>query len=249
MKKKKPLKVKKTSHKGIKPQNPLKNIFLWMKGATAVFFLASFLFITIPKYQPLVCGNSISCANDLSGMIENGALGIFNNQPINVPNIDNSIDPPAPVLGAETAVGDKHIYVDLSTQTLTAYQGSTMYMKTLISSGKWHPTPTGDFTIWVKLKSTRMSGGTGDDYYNLPNVPYTMFFSNSEVSKAAGFSLHGAYWHNNFGHPMSHGCVNMRTIDAKKLYEWASPETKSNTTYASNENPGTVVTIYGQAPL
>jgi hypothetical protein len=93
-----------------------------------------------------------------------------------------------------------------------------------------------------------MSGGEGADYYYLPNVPFVMFFSNDKVAASRGFSLHGTYWHDNFGHAMSHGCVNMRTIDAQKLYEWVSPQTTGNTTLASDTNPGTVVTIYGKAP-
>ena len=88
-----------------------------------------------------------------------------------------------------------------------------------------------------------MSGGSGADYYNLPNVPYVMFFSNNQVPASAGFSLHGTYWHNNFGHRMSHGCVNMKTTDVAKLYEWADPPTAGNTTRANDTNPGTKVTI------
>jgi lipoprotein-anchoring transpeptidase ErfK/SrfK len=121
-------------------------------------------------------------------------------------------------------------------------------METLISSGKWFPTPPGEYSVWVKLKATRMSGGEGADYYDLPNVPYVMFFYNNDLPKMKGFSLHGAYWHNNFGHPMSHGCVNMRTIDAEKLYNWIGPTTTSNITYADKDNPGTKVIIYGKAP-
>ena len=63
-----------------------------------------------------------------------------------------------------------------------------------------------------------------------------------------GYSIHGAYWHNNFGHPMSHGCVNMKTEDAEQIYNWANPPTEGNTTYATKENPGTEVVIYGTAP-
>ncbi len=118
------------------------------------------------------------------------------------------------VLGTETPTGEKHIYVDLSTQTLYAYQGDNLVMKTLISSGKWNPTPVGNFHIWEKLVSTRMKGGEGDDAYDLPNVPYVMYFYQD-------YGLHGAYWHDNFGHEMSHGCVNMRQVDAKALFEWA----------------------------
>jgi len=59
-----------------------------------------------------------------------------------------------------------------------------------------------------------MSGGSGNDAYNLPNVPYVMFFYRD-------YGLHGAYWHNNFGHTMSHGCINLRQVDARDLFKWA----------------------------
>lgn len=152
------------------------------------------------------------------------------------------------VLGDSTVSGEKHIYVDLTNQKLYAYQDNTLFLETYVSTGKWFPTPPGDYDIWVKIRSTRMSGGSGDDYYNLPNVPFVMFFSNNSVPKSAGFSLHGAYWHNNFGHAMSHGCVNLKIADAEKLYAWVSPKTTSNTTYADSKNQGTKITIYGEAP-
>lgn len=196
------------------------------------------------------CANSLSCKESLSLKVDNGELAVFSGQTIPVPTIDlMENEPPVNVLGETTADSEKHIYVDLGTQTLTAYQGDTLYMTAKISSGKWFPTPTGEFTIWEKLKATKMSGGEGADYYYLPNVPYVMFFSNDKVAAGRGFSLHGAYWHNNFGHPMSHGCVNMRTIDAKKLYDWVNPNTVGNVTAASKDDPGTKITIYGEPPV
>lgn len=95
-----------------------------------------------------------------------------------------------------------------------------------------------------------MSGGSRalGTYYNLPNVPYTMYFYNEETPKSRGFGIHGAYWHNNFGYPMSHGCINMRIKDVEKLYYWATPYSASNTTYATEEDPGTPIRIYGVAP-
>ncbi len=101
-------------------------------------------------------------------------------------------------------------------------------MDTFIASGKWDPTPVGNFHIWEKLVSTTMAGGSGADAYNLPNVPYVMYFYQD-------YGLHGAYWHNNFGHPMSHGCVNERIVDAKALYEWADGP--------SGDQPGTAVSV------
>lgn len=197
-------------------------------------FLLVGIFVLQKSIASSACANTLSCKESLELKVENDAIAIFNGQKITPPRIDIAKEKTLRVLGEATLTGEKHVYVDLATQTLTAYQGDTLVMKTLISSGKWFPTPTGDFKIWEKLRATRMSGGEGADYYDLPNVPFVMFYSGSGVAAGRGFSLHGAYWHNNFGHPMSHGCVNMRIIDAEKLFYWADSDT--------------VITIYGEAP-
>lgn len=148
---------------------------------------------------------------------------------------------------------NKRIEVDLTNQKVYAFEGNDLVYAFTISSGKWYPTPTGEFTIWAKVRSQKMSGGNKSigTYYYLPNVPYVMFFSNNDISKMRGFSFHGTYWHDNFGHPMSHGCVNMKTADAKILYEWVNPpvvDPSSWSTLADATNPGTRVIIYGQTP-
>jgi lipoprotein-anchoring transpeptidase ErfK/SrfK len=214
----------------------------------AVFALG--LLIVYLSVQRPFCANSKSCKESFSLNVENEVPGVFDGQTVMPPNIDLAKNEQTKkVLGEATLTGEKHIYVDLTNQTLTAYQGDTLFMKTQISSGKWHPTPTGEFTIWEKVRATRMTGGEGADYYDLPNVPYVMFFGGGNVPDGSGFGLHGTYWHDNFGHPMSHGCVNMRTIDAEKLYDWVDPPTNGNTTISGTGNPGTTITIYGQAPL
>lgn len=191
------------------------------------------------------CANTLSCKTLPTLAIENESLGVFENQTVIPPQIDLAAEPIVPnVLGDTTAKGEKHIYVDLEHQLLSAYDGDTLFMETPVSTGKWGRTPAGEYTIWVKMRSTRMSGGSGADYYNLPNVPYVMFFYSPTVPKISGYSFHGAYWHDNFGHPMSHGCVNMRQIDAEKLYNWATPATTSSITYVDSTNTGTKVTIY-----
>lgn len=202
-----------------------------------IFSLASFIGIFVLQKSIIgtTCANTASCKESLGLKVENGAVATFNGQKIVPPQIDLAKkEVPTKVLGEATLTGEKHIYVDLSTQTLSAYQGDTLFLQTLISSGKWFPTPIGDFTIWEMLRATRMSGGEGADAYDLPNVPYVMFYSGSGIAAGRGFSLHGTYWHNNFGHPMSHGCINMRTIDAEKIFYWAEV--------------GTTITVYGQAP-
>lgn len=196
------------------------------------------------------CANSLSCKESLSLNIENESAGVFNGQKIIPPTIDLAKENlNSAVLAEATVAGEKHINVDLSTQMLTAYEGDTVFMQVPVSTGKWGKTPTGEFSIWEKLRATKMSGGSGADYYYLPNVPFVMFFSNDQVSAGRGFSLHGTYWHNNFGHPMSHGCVNMKTADAEKLYHWVNPVAGGkNATLATKDNPGTKITIYGDAP-
>lgn len=227
-----------------------KQSFKWSFFLTLLVAVLAFGFLIIfQSVKKPFCASSDNCNESLSLNIENDSLGVFNGQTITPPKIDLAKkETTKKVLGEVTLTGEKHIYIDLSTQTLTAYQGDTLFMEAKISSGKWYPTPTGEFTIWEKVLATKMSGGEGADYYYLPNVPYVMFFEGSGASAGAGFSLHGTYWHNNFGHPMSHGCVNMRSVDAEKLFYWADPVGASNTTKASKENLGTKITIYGKAP-
>jgi len=105
----------------------------------------------------------------------------------------------------------KSIVIDLSEQTLTAYENTTPVLSVLISAGlPYTPTPIGEFAIYEKLRSQTMVGPG----YRLPNVQYVAYFYRS-------YAIHGTYWHNNFGHPMSHGCVNMTNADAQWLYDWA----------------------------
>jgi lipoprotein-anchoring transpeptidase ErfK/SrfK len=180
-------------------------------GALVVIVGAMVLF---PQTGP-PCANDKTCSSDLTEQIDNSAKGIFQGRTIIPPAIDPAHDTTNPsVLGETADPGEKHIYVDLSTQKLYAFQGDTKVLQSYIASGKWNPTPVGNFHIWTKLRATRMSGGEGADYYNLPNVPYVMYFYQD-------YGLHGAYWHDNFGHKMSHGCVNLREVDARDLYNWA----------------------------
>jgi hypothetical protein len=91
-----------------------------------------------------------------------------------------------------------------------------------------------------------MEGGEGKYYYNLPNVPYVMFFQNDRIPGSRGFSLHGTYWHNDFGSVHSHGCVNLPTPVAKELYYWIYPVLSNNqkSVYSSEDNPGTRIVIH-----
>lgn len=154
------------------------------------------------------------------------------------------------VLG-DTNPSNKRIEVDLTNQRVYAFEGNTKVYDFLVSTGLWGRTPTGEFTIWTKFLATKMSGGSKalGTYYYLPNVPYVMFFSNAAVPGWRGYSLHGTYWHSNFGHPMSHGCVNMKTEEAAIIYYWSTPDLKGKGSIAASaDNPGTKIIIYGTAP-
>lgn len=200
-----------------------------------------------PFANTLICANSISCINDLSGKYDpTTTKAIWMARNVATPT-ELAQSQEEQVLGQSTGE-NKHIYVDLTNQHLYAYQNSKLVMDFPVSTGKWRITPTGDYKIWIKLRYTRMTGGEGADYYDLPNVPYVMFFYNNDVPEAAGFSLHGAYWHNNFGHPMSHGCVNISPENAGKLFAWADPPTNGPSTPTTSDSPGTLVTIYGTTP-
>ena len=113
------------------------------------------------------------------------------------------------------------IDVDLSQQRLYAYAGDTLMNSFVVSTGTWQtPTVTGEFNIWIKVRSQAMSG---PGYY-LPDVPYVMYFYKD-------YGLHGTYWHNNFGTPISHGCVNLTIPDAEWLYNFSSVGTMVNVHY------------------
>lgn len=119
----------------------------------------------------------------------------------------------------EIASSTKRILIDRSEQMLYAYDGNELFMQTKISTGlELTPTPRGIFTIFKKTPSRYMQGplpGISDQYYDLPGVPWNLYFTEQ------GGAIHGAYWHDKFGQPWSHGCVNLPLPEAKKIYTWA----------------------------
>lgn len=179
---------------------------------------------------------------------QNDTQGIFNGTKIVSTEVNSNIESKK-VLGVNDSI--KRIEVDLAQQRLYAYEGNNLVYNFLISSGKWGKTPTGTFRIWGKFRYTKMEGGKKElnTYYYLPNVPYVMFFENNEIPGYRGFGLHGTYWHNNFGHPMSHGCINMKTEEVGLLYNWTTPNLGNNKSgRATADNLGTEIIIYGVAP-
>ena len=133
------------------------------------------------------------------------------------PTSDVIPDTPAIVVGD----GVRWIDVDLTNQMVYAYEGDTIVNSFVVSTGTWlTPTVTGKHKIYVKVRMQDMSG---PGYY-LRDVPWVMFFSGD-------YGLHGTYWHNNFGTPMSRGCVNLTIDDAAWLFNWASVGTVVNVHY------------------
>jgi len=114
----------------------------------------------------------------------------------------------------------KRIIVDISEQKIYAYDGDVLFMEEAISTGlEFTPTPRGTFEIFKMTPSRFMQGpipGVSDQVYDLPGVPWNMYFT------VDGAVIHGAYWHDHFGKPWSHGCVNLRSDKAKILYEWST---------------------------
>lgn len=177
----------------------------------------------------------------------NDEKGVFHGQAIvSQPFVQTKL---AAVLGHSDE--PRRIEVDLTNQKVYAFEGDQKVYEFLVSTGKWGRTPTGTFSIWGKSRFQKMSGGNAalHTYYYLPNVPFIMWFAGDGVPASRGFSLHGTYWHNNFGQPMSHGCVNMRTEDAEALFYWSDPVVgEAKTVKATKDDPGTEIMIYGITP-
>ena len=113
----------------------------------------------------------------------------------------------------------KEVVISLGAQRLWAYEGEQVVLTTLVSTGTAETpevaTPIGQFRILVKLPMETMIGTVNGEPYQVDDVPYVMYFTDE------GHALHGTYWHNNFGAPMSHGCVNLPMDVAEWMYRWA----------------------------
>lgn len=162
-------------------------------------------------------------------------------QPLAIPTYDEALFvEPAPVI-AQTIVqregqggvvgslpysgpgpqqgGYKEIVVSISQQSLWAYEDGQLVISTLVSTGTGEVpetvTPLGFFSVHLKYVTQTMSGTISNETYEVEDVPWVMYFD------YLGNALHGTYWHNNFGTPMSHGCVNLPLDVAEFLYYWA----------------------------
>ena len=177
-----------------------------------------------------------------------------------VPAIHLRVLPPSIMepITPEIPYEQKLIEVNLTTQTLVAYEYGKSVFETNISSGvpggSVRPgeiptkTPAGKFTIMDKVPAKHMgnsyfsSATTGNlladmDNYVLPGIPFSSFFTTQ------GHAFHGTYWHENFGLPMSHGCINMRSNEANWIFRWAKPEHSDQAT-SNHGGVGTMVEIH-----
>lgn len=153
--------------------------------------------------------------------------------------------PPPPEAGGESAT-ERWIDVDLAQQTLVAYEGTKPVFASIVSTGKGPPktdfaTPVGTHRIWVKIFTTKMDNLEKEDiekHYALEDVPWVQFFDKA-------VALHGAFWHRDFGHIHSHGCVNLAPIDARWLYAFTAPHLPIGWTavYPTKSELGTVVRV------
>jgi len=160
------------------------------------------------------------------------------------------IGPSAPPEGV--GEGQRWMDVDLARQVLVAYQWKEPRYVTFVSTGRRRTpspelnylTPGGLHRIRGKhLTSTMDNDEPGEPPYSLEDVPYVMYFRGA-------YALHSAFWHDRFGRPRSHGCINLAPYDAKWLYNWAGPDLSESWHggSATEENPGTWVWVHGETP-
>jgi hypothetical protein len=138
---------------------------------------------------------------------------------------------------------EKHIVVDLSTQLVTAFEGEKLVFSQRCSSGvKGTDTPKGEFRTYHKGPSVHMTNEgdavENESVYSLPGVPWCSFFT------GAGNAFHGTYWHNDYGRPRSHGCVNLPSEAAKFIYRWTKPNVPPNSDYIHLPGEGTRVQVF-----
>jgi hypothetical protein len=144
------------------------------------------------------------------------------------------------VLSPEVPDEEKSIIVDLPNQLVSAFEGENLVFSERCSSGaKGTETPKGEFRTYHKGPSVHMSnqGDAIENIYNLPGVPWCAFFT------GAGNAFHGTYWHNDYGRPRSHGCVNLPSEAAKFLYRWTRPNVPPDEDYIHRPGEGTRVQI------
>ncbi len=145
-------------------------------------------------------------------------------------------------------VSDKRIEVNLEKQTFTCFENGNVVLATLCSTGPYlrtengqriFGTPTGDWFVTRKRPTRHMAGDdfAADDFFDLPGVPWVTYFH------WWGVSIHGTYWHNDYGRPRSHGCVNLTSDDAKWVFRWTTPRASIYTPETKGDGTPVIVTL------
>jgi hypothetical protein len=162
-----------------------------------------------------------------------------------------SMDEVAPI-PAQNPADEKRVEVNLSQQRLNAFEGKRVVFSADISSGAYPgislqgagktTTPQGNFRVFRKMPCQHLGntghGSSSQEPFDLPGVPWVAYYQ----ADSDGYAFHGAYWHNDFGRPHSHGCINLRPQDARWLYRWLDPQVPLK--MFSPETQGTPVRIY-----
>jgi hypothetical protein len=162
--------------------------------------------------------------------------------------VDGTFTEPGP-RPPDLGPNEKWVDVNLTKKTLVAFEGDRPFYGALVSPGKRsknkekdHATVQGTFRIREKHIAVTMDGdgkAASDLPYSIEDVPYVEYFEGS-------YALHAAFWHNNFGHEMSHGCVNLSPLDAKKIFFWTEPKLPRgwHAVWSTPENRGTLVVVH-----
>ncbi len=144
--------------------------------------------------------------------------------------------------------GGRWIDVSILSQTMVLYDGDKPVYATLTSTGrdglgdpaKSYSTPQGTFRILQKHVTTTMDSQAAESEFELRDVPWVMYFK-------GGYAIHAAYWHDDFGRPRSHGCINLSPIDARYVFEWSTPDVPKHwhASYSSETfGGGTLVSVH-----
>jgi len=142
-------------------------------------------------------------------------------------------------LSPQVPENEKHIKIYLDHQLLLAFEWNVLVYAARVATGqKNFESPTGWFRTFHKRPTYHMTGGADDaSVFDLPGVPWDSYITDS------GVAIHGTYWHNDFGHPHSHGCINMAPQDAKWIYRWTLPTVPPGDSLTFEPGIGTRVLI------
>jgi lipoprotein-anchoring transpeptidase ErfK/SrfK len=180
--------------------------------------LSTILFASSWLVLSLLIGQSTLAQTSEAAIDDSSSDASLNAAAANPSSVDNSEWVEASVSDLKQS-SQQWIQIDLSDQRLTAWEGNTPVFSIMVSTGRASDaTPTGVYAIETKYRMARMQGESQGKQYDIPDVPYTMYFSGS-------YAIHGAYWHSSFGDPVSSGCINVPVEGAAWLFDWANAGT------------------------